>query len=586
MKPWIRALLASSLLFVAAALWLLASAFPSTWKLIRAEMFLQDATLIEAQTSSVWQVLNQQSLAKQRGVYWLRFSLQAPLNAAPLDQTQGLWLALRAASEVYLDGQLLGRNGVVGRTKAVEVPGRVDWQVALPNLRRIDSGKPAKIELLIRASSQRMSVTFSSADAFAIVGNYADLYAFRTTRWLVAALAYGAILVACLYFVAIRPPIRVSAGNVAKTSDYSGVCLLLLGAVGLLLPGVEAWRFLWGYSYPWHGTRLLLLQLLHTIAALLLPIYLALRFRVNPHRAWILCGLLGVGLLFLLVEGTDPRMWLLQASGLLASVAIMLRAPRDADWLTILVLLISMLVLAVLTLGDYLDGVYFIALAVLMVSLLLAHTRELLAASGRAAQLEVERSKLRAELLKRGIQPHWLLNTLTAMQELIEQQPAHASAMVERLADEFKNLHRLSECTSIALADELTLCQGHLNLRELVHGLSFRWRVDGGSANFELPPGMLHALIENAFTHSGASACARAGFELQIIQTQAGTRASQSIRLSSALASVARRTHLGQGTGSAFIQASLQAAFPNQWQFKQYAEGARWIAHMSWQCAF
>lgn len=583
MKPWISALFASSLLFAAAALWLLASAFPSTWKLIRAEMILHDATLIQVQASSDWQALNQRTLANQRGVYWLRYRLQAPA-ASPQPETQGLWLALRAASEVYLGGQLLGRNGVVGSNKATEVPGRVDWQMALPNQRPATSGEPAKIELLIRASSQRMPVKFASADAYAIVGNYADLHAFRNTRWLVAALAYGAILVACLYFIAIRPPFKIWAGTVAKASDYSGVCLLLLGAVGLLLPCLEAWRFLWGYSYPWHGIRLLLLQLLHLMASLLLPIYLALRFKVNLRQAWILFGLFGTGLLFLCVESTDLRMWLVQALSLLAGIAIMLRAPRDADWLTIVMLLISMLSLAILTGGDYLDGLYFIALAVLMVSLLLAHTRELLAASARASQLEIERTKLRAELLKRGMQPHWLLNTLTAMQELIEQQPAHASAMVERLADEFKNLHRLSECTSIALAEELALCQGHLNLRELVHGLKFRFNVDGGSANFELPPGMLHALIENAFTHSGATACARAGFELQIIQTREQTRASQSIRLSSSLAQGAQRTHQGQGTGSAFIRASLQSAFPNQWQFAQYAQGERWIAQMSWQC--
>ena len=570
--------MASSLLFAAALLWLFVSQFPAGWKQLSAEMFLHDASLSAMQTSladqatrktsAAWQKLDQRVLANQRDIYWLRFRLQAPANRSA--QTQGLWLAVRGASEIYLDGELLGRNGIVGNSIASEVPGTIDWRGALPIAQ---TSSTDTIELLIRVSSQRLPHFFASADAYAFVGDDLQLQTFQYRRWLVAALAYGAILVACFYFVVIQPQLRAP--------DRAGLCLLLLCAVGLVLPCVEAWRFLWVYTYPWHAPRLLMLQVLHFVAALLLVAYLSLRFQVRWRGPWLWCFVGFAVFIWLLGEGADLRMWLVQVLGLAAAIATMLRAPRDADWLSIISLLISMLILALLTGGAFLDGLYFIALAVLTVSLLLAHTRELLHTSERAVQLEAERTRLRAELLKRGMQPHWLLNTLTAMQELIEQEPKYASAMVERLAAEFQNLRRISERALIALSEELALCQNHLGLRELVHGLEFSWQVDGSQFEFELPPGMLHALIENAFTHCGAKACAQAGFELQVEQSGA----DKCLRLSVPLARESQRARQGHGTGSAFIRASLQVSYPNQWQFTQQAQAGRWIAQLSWQCA-
>ncbi len=588
MKLWIRALLASSLLFAAAALWLVASTFPPTWKTLSAEMILHDASLQQIQSIAAqppgqtltWQKLDQRVLAKHREVYWLRLRLQAPepnTSSVSASGTWGMWLALRAASEIYLDGRLLGRNGIIGSSATTEVAGQIDWHSALPMRRPTENGTAEVIELLIRASSFQ-AARFASADAHVVIGQYDALQAFRYRRWLVAALAYGAIVVACLYFVATQRSFR--------TADRSGRWLLALGAVGLVLPWLEAWRFLWGYSYPWHASRMLALQLLHMIAAFLLPIYLMARWRVIWRKFWIALWLAGFVCAWCLDEGVDIRMWLLQSLGLLAAIATMIRAPRvspndqqsRAEWRQIFALLISMLVLSVGAATFYLDGLYFMALAVLMISLLLAHTSKLQQAAAQTAQLQTERARLHAELLKRGMQPHWLLNTLTAMQELIEQQPTHASVMVERLAEEFQNLRMLSERSSITLSEEIALCRNHLALRELVHSVHFPWRVDGDTHGIALPPGLLHALIENAFTHAGASACARVGFDLRI-RSSSGQCA---LRLSCALAKTQRTPSPTHGTGSAFIRASLQAAYPDQWQFAQYADTDHWIAELSW----
>ena len=594
MNLWIRALSASCLLFAAAFLWLSASNLPPGWRQLSAEMLLGDASLAAVQSKASWQRIDQKMLAARREVYWLRFRLKPPEALRAEIQTgttqivsdQGLFLALRAASEVYLDGQLLGRNGLPGPDAKSEIPGQIDWLSPFPP--QATGASAAQVEVLIRASSHRLPKLFSTADAYVYIGDMEALQAFRYLRWLVIALACGVILGASLYFLAIYR----SQG----TRQRSGTYLLLLGCLGLLLPWLEAWRFLWGYSYVWHGPRLIGLQVLHSAVALLLPIYLSARMQVHWARPWWALWLAVCALIWLLVAGADSRMWLMHMVSLLISLITIIRAPKDEDWATILLLILSSLALALLSGTNYLDGFCFIALAVLMLSLLLSHTRELLRTAARTAQIDTERARLRAELLGRGMQPHWLLNALTAMQELIEQDPTHASLMVQRLAEEFQSLRAVSERARIPLAEELALCSNHLQLRALVHGMQFSWQVQGEVQAITLPPGIVHALIENAFTHAGATACAVAGFEFSVHKRDARWL----LRLSSALA-VSRRRALesiaqsitesmsetepgqtpGRGTGTAFIQASLEVAFPKQWRFTHCAQDQRWIAELS-----
>lgn len=510
-----------------------------------------------------WQPLDQRELAGWRGPYWLRWQVPAPTTADVHGRT--MRLSLRAASQLYWNGNPWVSNGVVGRSAAEEHPGRIDLVRVLPPA----SGNSSD-ELIVLASSQQQHFHLHGADAMVLIAPAAVLYGQIILPWLIAAFATGALAAACLYFLTVLR---------GQTQAPGARLLLALGAVGLALPVVEAWRSLLGYPYPWHGPRLVALLCLHVAAAALLPAYLARRFAIAMPRAAYLGYLAVIIAAAVALPGFDTRSAAVLLSSLIASAGVLLRAHGESEdrWPILALLLAGLLALLVAG-GAFLDGPYFLLLAVLMVFLLLRHAAQLQALDRHNAWLSEERARLSLQLLQRGIQPHWLMNTLTCLQELIEQAPARASRLVESLADQFDRLRDSSSRRSVPLQDELALCRSHLDIVGMALDQRMRLEVDGEDAMLLLPPGILHAQVENALTHAGALACAKHPFHLHVQRTNA----RWILELRSARGSA---PHRGRGTGTRYIEASLAAACPGGWAFVQGAEGDHWCSRIELTCA-
>ncbi len=510
-----------------------------------------------------WRPLDQQQLAEWHGPYWLRWQVPAPESGD--DHGRTVRLSLRAASQLYWNGMPWISNGAVGRTPEEEKPGRVDVVRVLPP----PSGN-ATDELLVLASSQQQRFALHGADAMVLIAPAPVLYGQIILPWLIAAFATGALAAACLYFLAVLR---------GQTRTPGARLLLALGVVGLALPAVEAWRSLLGYTYPWHGVRLVALLALHVAAALLLPAYLARRFEVPLPRAGCFIYLALIMAAAIALPGFDTRSAAVLLLSLLASVWVLMRAPADQEdrW-PILALLSAGLLALLVARGAFLDGPYFLLLAVLMVFLLLRHAAQLQALDRHNAWLREERARLSLQLLQRGIQPHWLMNTLTCLQELIEQSPMRASRLVESLADQFDRLRDSSSRQSVPLQDELALCRSHLDIVGLALDRRMVLEVDGEDAALSLPPGILHAQVENALTHAGAGACALHPFRLHVQRDNA----RWILELRSARGSA---PHRGRGTGTRYIEASLAAASPTGWSFVQGIDGEHWCGRIELTCA-
>ena len=510
-----------------------------------------------------WRPLDQQQLAEWHGPYWLRWQVPAPESDA--DHGRTVRLSLRAASQLYWNGMPWISNGAVGRTPEEERPGRIDVVRVLPP----PSGN-ATDELLVLASSQQQHFALHGADAMVLIAPAPVLYGQIILPWLIAAFATGALAAACLYFLAVLR---------GQTRTPGARLLLALGVVGLALPAVEAWRSLLGYPYPWHGVRLVALLALHVAAALLLPAYLARRFEVALPRAGCFIYLALIMAAAIALPGFDTRSAAVLLLSLLASAWVLMRAPADQEdrW-PILALLSAGLLALLVARGAFLDGPYFLLLAVLMVFLLLRHAAQLQALDRHNAWLREERARLSLQLLQRGIQPHWLMNTLTCLQELIEQSPMRASRLVESLADQFDRLRDSSSHQSVSLQDELALCRSHLDIIGLALDRRMVLEVDGGDAPISLPPGILHAQVENALTHAGAVACALHPFRLHVQRDNA----RWILELRSARGSA---PHRGRGTGTRYIEASLAAASPAGWSFVQGIDGDHWCGRIELTCA-
>ncbi|MCF7752180.1 histidine kinase [Bacillus subtilis subsp. subtilis] len=562
----LRTLSALVVLVVAVAAWLMAAAPPADTSYLQATAMASASRAPPASVPATpppnvhWRALDQRELARWRGPYWLRWDL--PATTAPAN-ARALRLSLRAASQPYWNGQPLPPNGTVGRNAGEERPGRIDSLRVLPAAAGPDT-------LVVLASSQHQWLRLRSADALIAVGPVASLYAHPLIPWLIAALATGALGAACLYLLAAqrgRPPVPGAR------------VLLALGAVGLALPVLEGWRPLLGYPYPWHGPRLLALLLLHLSAAILLPAYLARRFGVAVPiglRVTYLATLLCIAAF---VPGFDGRGAALLLLSLLAAAALLLRARGEPDERWPILTLVSAGALAIPLLGGaFLDGPYFLFLAVLMGFLLVRHAAQLRTLDQHNALLREERARLSLQLLQRGIQPHWLMNTLTCLQELIEQAPMRASALVQSLAEQFDRLRQSSSQQYVALEDELALCRNHLDIVGMAIDQHIAFQVDVQQRGLQLPPGVLHAQVENALTHAGAAACAAQPFQLHV--QREGLHWVLVLRSARGSA-----PHRGQGTGTRYIEASLAAACPDGWRFVQGPDGAHWCGRMELTCA-
>lgn len=550
----LRSLLAVLALLLLCALWQLGAAQGQG-----AGVQIQPAQMrMLSQPERPWQKLDRRLLAQWAGPYELRFEVDLDEQAAR--QPLVLGLLLRAASELSWDGQALAGNGRVGLNQAEEQPGRVDHWAPLP------PQTAGRHQLHVRASSQR-PLALRSAEAELRIASLQTQAAARYTPWLVAAAAFGCLALAWGYFLLAAHHASQQAGRRSEQR-----LLLALGLVGLLLPLVEAWRPLLGYAYPWHPLRLGLILGLTGLAAWLLPLALAARWQLLwPARRW---GPLA-GLSFLLLAWAGPGYsydmagYFAHVLGLLAAALMCWRGRAQEPGMAwpLLATVLCSLALALIWPGAFLDGFYFLALTLLMSLLLLGHARGLLRLGEQAARSEAQRAELQTRLLRNSMQPHWLMNTLTSLQELIETEPARASRMVDLLAEEFSQLRQLGDAPLISLEQELELCRAHLRILALLRGHDLMLEVEGQAAGIMLPPGLLHTLVENALTHGG-ELHSQPAFLLQIEPqgdaTELRFRAPQG----------PGRTSKGpSGAGRHFIETSLATAFPGGWRFSDGPDG-------------
>ncbi|KRD80175.1 sensor histidine kinase [Lysobacter sp. Root983] len=510
-----------------------------------------------------WRPLDQRVLAGWRDPYWLRWRSTTPATQGGADRA--LRFSLRGASRLYWNGQPLAGNGIVGRTVAEERPGRLDIVRVLP-----PSAGAGTDELVVLASSQHQGLRLLSADAFAVVAPAELLYGQAMRPWLIAAFATGALAAAYLYFLAVQRGRRRRPG---------ARLLLALCAVGLALPMVEGWRALVGYAYPWHGPRLFVLLGLHLAAAMLLPAYLARHFGLSVPIGVRIAYLATLVAVAAFMPGFDARSAAVLLLSLLASAGVLLRVQgAQEERGPILALVLTGALAMAVAHSSFLDGPYFLLLAILMGFLLLRHAAQLRALDRHNAKLSEERAQLSLQLLQRGIHPHWLMNTLTCLQELIEQAPPRASRLVESLAEQFDRLRDSSTRQSVSLEDELALCRSHLDIVGLASDHPLSLEVDADDTRLSLPPGILHAQIENALTHAGTGACAQHPFRLRVDrQNDRWTLELRSARGSA--------PHRGRGTGTRYIEASLATAYPDGWRFVQGVDGADWCGRIELTCA-
>jgi hypothetical protein len=116
----------------------------------------------------------------------------------------------------------------------------------------------------------------------------------------------------------------------------------------------------------------------------------------------------------------------------------------------------------------------------------------------RVLSREAELKALRAQL-----HPHFLFNSLNSVVALIRSDPEGARRTCVMLGDFLRSSLTLGARDSIALGDEVALCQSLLAIEKIRFGsrLSFETRLEEAARTCPVPPLLLQPLVENAVTH-------------------------------------------------------------------------------------
>ncbi|HEX2100996.1 MAG TPA: histidine kinase, partial [Candidatus Synoicihabitans sp.] len=197
----------------------------------------------------------------------------------------------------------------------------------------------------------------------------------------------------------------------------------------------------------------------------------------------------------------------------------------------------------------------------------------------RAVEARLSAARLEVELLRKNLQPHFFLNTLTALSEVVERNPSGAVRLIEDMAEGFRALSRMSGEKQVPLAQELELCRAHLRVMNVRTGVACRLQTECVDGTEPVPPALFLTLIENGFAHQ---------------QVREGVR--EFVLRATPLAGAARYTFFSPGeikvrparaeggTGLRYVKARLEESFAERWLLRHEAVPGGWETVIEIQC--
>lgn len=125
-------------------------------------------------------------------------------------------------------------------------------------------------------------------------------------------------------------------------------------------------------------------------------------------------------------------------------------------------------------------------------------------AAVEAEKLQKENSIAQLETLRTQVNPHFLFNSLNALQSLIETDQEKARQFVQELSKVYRYVIDHKDDMVVELSEELNFIHSYIFLHKIRFGnnLNYDTRIDAGSLKKFIPPLTLQLLVENAIKHN------------------------------------------------------------------------------------
>ncbi|SCY00039.1 Histidine kinase [Nonlabens sp. Hel1_33_55] len=462
--------------------------------------------------------------------------------------------------EVYWDGILIGTNGKPGAEKGEKSDSSTLKKFIIPN------SLASKGNHLLAFRFSQFFENDLQRDVVVEVIEYQNNLNERLLLVLFINILAGCFLITGIYF------------SILFLNNQSNKENLLFGLSSILffiLIIFEYSKFYTAIHYTNFYTRLRIIGLLNILIAFLIPYYFSVQFRLKNKNVLALSYLSILVVTAIIYYNQYDKINLRLGQLMwLSSIVIIIYAiskKRQGSYLMLAGLIVSFVV--------YQISIYDISLFVsfTIVLLLMYYILSIRAKEQRIAYENslIESSRLKLELLKKSIQPHFLLNTLTSLIDWIEESPKKGVMFIEALAEEFNILNEVENQALIPIQKEINLCKSLIDIMRFRKEVNYIWSDEGVDKNFsqKIPPGVIHTLLENSITHCKPNSNNEMRFYLKIYSDKEKT-----VYNFSTMAQIREPKNINfEGTGHKYVKARLKESYKDSWLFTSKENKDGWM---------
>jgi len=460
--------------------------------------------------------------------------------------------ALTSSYAIYWDGIELGRNGTPGTNKSEEVPGLFDYYIAvLPQLIT-----PGKHTLTLRLSNFHNSSGYAWYKGSITVGPYGKTIEDNYREKVISFVIGGILVIPFLFNLFLFFNRRGKFEHLL----FGLICFLMI--CDLLAGNIPIF---FDMKTTYVSTMNLQYKIIAITLSILFPAFFVLLFSL-PKKNYLIPVIILVQIIAFLYSSRNIYMILSTSILILSTLIIIWAALGKKEGSTLI-----FVGLCFAWIGYFFDFP-FIGLTLIMVictSFLIAKQFALHEKAEREAKLRSTR--LENELLKKNINPHFLMNSLTSIIAWLRKDPPEAIKFIEALAQEFKMVMHISSLEKIRVQQEIELCKTHLKIMSFRKSAEFKLQVFNLIEEEQIPPMIFHTLVENGITHGyvnkfkGLFSIRRMelGNDIQFIITNDGELTDN-------------LENNSYGIGLQYVKTRLEESYPGKWNLQSRSKKGNW----------
>lgn len=491
----------------------------------------------------------QKKIPEDDQIFWARKKVNITKSPDSL-QVIGLGIHSFGAYEVYWDGYFIGRNGIPGKEFKGKKTGTTNESFIIPN------------NLLTKGShtiALRMSQLYEKKDTrnvYTYVVDYKYLITYKLKDTIYINILAGAFLLTCIYYLFLF---------INDKKQYTMLLFSLSSLLFFLLIIMEYIKFYIPIHYSNFILRLKVIGILTLLISFLVPYYFSIQFPFKHLKKLIVVYAIFLLLIYRFYSHSfdltalflSQMMWL--SSTIIISYAIY---KKQKSAIIILIGLILSFIIYKISIYDVSLFVSFSIISLCMFYLLSVKLKDQRVAFEYSI---AESTRLKYELLKKNIQPHFLMNTLTSLIDWVEESPEKGVEFIEALAEEFDVLNQVENEKLIPISQEIKLCKSHLNVMKYRKEVDYLWEDEGviNDKTQTIPPAVIHTLLENGITHCAPLNNNTMKFKLSVESTNENLIYTF-ITYGDVRNKIKNKTG---GTGFKYVKARLKESYGGSWTF-------------------